>query len=42
MMTSPMYDVIFSICGGVCSVWDNLSYLEPGVQIYVARLGGMI
>ena len=21
-------DVIFSICGGVCSVWDNLSYLK--------------
>ena len=21
-------DVIFSICGGVCTAWDNLSYLE--------------
>ena len=28
MMTTLMHVVIFSICGGVCSVWDNLSYLE--------------
>ena len=28
MMTSLMYDVILSMCGVVCSVWDNLSHLE--------------
>ena len=28
-------DVIFSICGGVCSVWDNFSYLELNQLFYL-------
>ena len=35
MMTSLLYDVIFSICGGVCSVWDNFSYLELNQLFYL-------